>query len=412
MDRAVKILLVLIINTWMARQFGPEHFGLWSFVIAFISIFQVAATLNFERILVRDLSIKPDSSARLLGTALALRLGAGLLCWLVAFLFVSFTHSGEDQLILLVAVLGSSLLFQASDIIDALFQSQAIIRYSVFARMISSLVGFAIKIALLLYGAPLLAFALTISLEFILGAICLVYFMHYRKLHFGWVFDAAIAKQLMRDCWPFMLAGIANILYLRIDQFMIAPVLGDTELGFYAAAVPVATVWHIIPMAFIWALAPHFASMKVDTPALYEQNLYFLFKFFMIIALLVCGFIYGLSDFFITLLYGPQYAASSSVLKIFIWTNYPIYMGIIQSLWITNENKPRIILIQTLLGCAISFVLTSYLLGVWGVEGAAVAAVISHFIASIFSNLYFAPQIFLMQIGCCKFFSAKVAYHE
>jgi PST family polysaccharide transporter len=196
-----------------------------------------------------------------------------------------------------------------------------------------------------------------------------------------------------------MLAGIGNILYMRIDQLMVGEILGKSQLGIYAAAIPVATVWNIIPMSIMWVLAPSFALNKIDDNDVYYYRLSKLFKLFILLSIIIILSIWLLSDFIILTLYGNEYFFASSVLKIYIFTTYPVFMNIAQSLWITNDNKFSIIIIQMLLGCLISVLLNYYFLKDFGLIGAPLISLLSNLIALVLSNICFAPSIFLMQIG-------------
>jgi O-antigen/teichoic acid export membrane protein len=398
-ERAVKILLTLSINSLMARQYGSEAFGLWSYIVAFMAIFQVASSLSFERVLVKNLSTQPELKSSVLSSAFIIRIISAFICWIGSIIFYVLLKGWSDTSTVIVVVLGASFLFQSTDIIDAFFQSQSIIRYSVLSRLIGLLLSFGLKIFIIINNYSLEWLALFTSFEFLIVGLALYYFLNLMEPIKIIQFDFTIASEIVKTSWPFMLAGIGNILYMRIDQLMVGEILGKSQLGIYAAAIPVATVWNIIPMSIMWVLAPSFALNKIDDNDVYYYRLSKLFKLFILLSIIIILSIWLLSDFIILTLYGNEYFFASSVLKIYIFTTYPVFMNIAQSLWITNDNKFSIIIIQMLLGCLISVLLNYYFLKDFGLIGAPLISLLSNLIALVLSNICFAPSIFLMQIG-------------
>lgn len=123
-DRLVRVLLGLTVGAWIARYLGPTRFGELSYVIAFIALFQAIANLGVDAIVVRDIARAEERAPLILGTALWMRLGAGLLCWVVASIIMALIHSGDHEIIWMTMIVGGSLVFQASDTVDLWFQSQ------------------------------------------------------------------------------------------------------------------------------------------------------------------------------------------------------------------------------------------------------------------------------------------------
>ena len=56
-----------------------------------------------------------------------------------------------------------------------------------------------------------------------------------------WRFNKQIARKLFTSSLPLLLAGIAIFGYTKIDQIMIAHILGDVAVGIYSVAVRLST---------------------------------------------------------------------------------------------------------------------------------------------------------------------------
>ena len=130
-DKILRMGLGLFIGVWIARYLGPEQFGLLSFAVAFTWLFGAVSTLGLPEIVVRDLVRKPDTKLETLGTAAALLLLGGVLTYCLILITIFWIRPEDLLAKVLVAILGSVVLFKASEIAIYWFESQVLSKYSV-----------------------------------------------------------------------------------------------------------------------------------------------------------------------------------------------------------------------------------------------------------------------------------------
>ena len=369
-DRMLRMLIGVTVGAWVARYLGPGQFGELAYIMAFIAFFQVIAGLEANGFIVRDIARDKEDAAIILGTSLRLRLVAGVTSWLSAILLISLLHPGDGKLCLLVAIVGATLLFQASDTVDLWFESQSQSKRTVIAKSASYLFSNGIKIILLLLKAPLAAFAGLLSLEAAALAIALTVAYRRYPTTERWRADRAQAKKLLHLCWPFIASGLMITAYMRIDQIMLKEMLGERELGIYAAALALAQVWNVIPATLVASLAPFVAREKSRGEAEYQNALVKIFRSFALMAVTGASFTALLSHWLVALLYGAEYRASAVVLCTLVFVNVFIFQGIAQSLWIINNNVRIVNLIATSLAALISIVANLFLIRSYGIMGA------------------------------------------
>jgi O-antigen/teichoic acid export membrane protein len=397
-DKLVRMFLGLLVGAWVARYLGPSPYGELAYVLAIIAAFQAVALLGMDGIIVRDIARNEESAGQILGTAFALRLFAGGLCWLAAVGSMAWLHGWQDRSVLIAALAGSSLIFQAADTIDLWFQSQSQSRRTVLAKLVAYILSNGIKVVLILNKAPLIAFAAVLAFDVFVAAIALIVAYYYFPCKSHLRVIKAKATCILGESWPFMLSGLSIIIYMRIDQIMIKEMLGEKELGIYSAVLPLATLWQFIPMTLVASLAPFLAKQKAESEIAYMNSLQNIFRLFSLLGWLVCLPIMLLSGVIVNILYGKAYADGASILMIYIFTNIFINMGVAQSLWLLNENKPKISLYKTLIGVLTSLIGNAILIPRMGVVGVAVVAVFAQFFSAMLSNLIFAPNIFRIQL--------------
>jgi O-antigen/teichoic acid export membrane protein len=407
-DKLLRLVFGLLVSAWVARYLGPAQFGELAYVLAYIALYQAVATLGLDGIVVRDIALDKSASGAILGTSFSLRLGAGMLCWAGAVGSMALLNGFDDQSVVLTALAGATLVFQAADTVDLWFQSQSQSRRTVLAKLAAFLVSNGIKVVLILTGSPLIAFAAVMALDAIVAGMGLM--IAYRRFPGPQRWHNALhtAKHLLREGWPFMLSGISIMIYMRIDQIMIKELLGGYELGVYAAVLPLATVWQFIPMTLMASLAPFVARKKAVSETAYWQALEKIFRVFSLLGWLVFVPTALLASVLVNFLFGDQYQSGSEVLTIYALTNLFINLGVAQNLWLFNEKKAIISLYKTLIGAIACVGLNFILIPILGLNGAAISAVIAMAFASVFSNLLFSRKIFKLQIS--SFFLIRQKY--
>jgi len=121
-DRLIRMGMGLFVGVWVARYLGPEQFGSLNFAISFVALFGSVTSLGLEAIVMREVLHAPEDSRDILGTALALRSGAGFLCVGAAIGVVRLIQPHDRQALILVSIISLTLVFQAFDTIDVFFR--------------------------------------------------------------------------------------------------------------------------------------------------------------------------------------------------------------------------------------------------------------------------------------------------
>lgn len=397
-DKLVRVLLGLLVGAWVARYLGPESFGELAYVLAYIAFFQAIANLGADGIIVRDIARDKRAAPQVLGTAFILRLGVGLVCWLAAVGGMAWVNGIDDRSVALTALAGGALVFQAADTIDLWFQSQSQSRRTVVAKLLAYLISNGVKVGLILAQAPLLAFAAVMALDALLAATGLAVAYKSFPTAGRWQAVADMAKAMLLESWPYMLSGVSIMIYMRIDQIMLKNMLGERELGMYAAMLPLSQVWHVIPMTLVASVAPFVAKKKSEGEHAYLLTLGAIFRLVSAIAIVASLVTAICSGVAIKLLYGDAFSEASTILAIHVFTNVFISLGVAQGLWQINEALPRISLYKTIIGAIVSVFGNFLLIPKFGISGAAIVAVLTQFISAFASNLIFAPLIFKMQL--------------
>ena len=289
----------------------------------------------------------------------------------------------------MVGILGLSLVFKSTEVVKYWFESQVQSRYTVWIENGAFVIMAGVKVAMILRQAPLIAFVWITFAEAVLVACGLLAIYSKRGGYLSaWKPRIARAKKLLRNSWPFMMAGLAVMTYMRIDQIMLGGMLGPEAVGVYTAAVGISEVWYFIPMLVVSSISPSIIKAKNQSLQLYHQRLQWLYRLLVMLCLLIAIPMTVLSSALITLLYGSGYEQAGPVLAIHIWAGIPVALGVASSQALLVENLQLYSFYRTLIGCILNILLNLLLIPSLGIVGAAVATVISY-LAATFSLIIF-----------------------
>ena len=385
-DKILRMVVGLVVVMWLARYLGPEQFGQLNFVIALISVFGVFATLGLKGIVIRDIIDTPENRKVTLGTAFILKFIASIIMYFLLLMTVFFVKNDDSLLQNLVAILGLSIIFKSSDIVNYWFESQVNSRYVVLVENSTFLLFSVVKIMMLWQNADLVSFVWVMLFETVITALVLL--LVYGKVVLNplhWKATRARAKSLLNDSWPLIISSAAWIIYTRIDQIMISEMLNDQAVGYYSAAIRLSEIANFIPMIIIFSIIPTITPLRKTNLPLYQhrfQMTYDIVVGLMIIAAITTTF---MSSWIINLLFGADYIKAASVLTIHIWSAIFIAMATVSGKYLINEGLQKITMQRHLIGVLINIPLNYLVIPIYGIEGAALASLIS----LAFSNYIF-----------------------
>ena len=398
-EKILRMVVGLFVGIWVIRYLGPERFGIFSYAGSFVGLFSTIATLGLNSIVVREL-VKDESKRDLLvGTAFWLKLMGAFVVLIILGIAVNFT-SNDTNTNIIMFIIASATIFQSFNVIDMYFQSKVMSKFVVYANIISLLFSSIIKITLILNEAPLIAFVWAALFDSFILACGFVYFYIKNNLSiFKWIFNKNLAFSLLKDSWPLILSGMVITVYMKIDQVMIGNMLGNAEVGQYAAAVRLSEAWYFIPILISSSLSVAIYNAKKNSEELYYERLKKLYRLLMGIAIFVGITVQFLAFDIINILYGHAYQDASNVLIIHIWAGLFVSFGLVNNRWLFAENLQSYTAYNTAFGAISNIILNFYLIPKYGINGAAIATLISQSISVLFSLLIWKKTRLIVFFG-------------
>lgn len=377
-EKIIRVILGAFVIISVTNYLGPASFGLYSYALSFAGIFTVISTLGIDSILTRELIREPEKKDLFLGTGFRLKFVGALLSLIILLIAIIFTEQDRFTNIL-IFIIAAAPIFQSFNVVDFFFQSKVLSKYPVIVQSSSFIIASIIKLLLIALHAPLIYFAIFTTAEYIFLAagFVIIYKSRGQKIS-SWKFEKTIAYKILKDSWPLILSGVVITIYMKIDQVMIKQMLGDSEVGYYAAAVRLCEAWYFLPTIITTSLFPAIVNAKSLSEELYQSRLQKLYDFLAWAAIAIALPTTFLSGFVIDLLYKPEFTPAASVLTIYIWAGVVTFLGVASSQYLITENFTKIAFIRTLIGMIVNVILNFILIPVYGITGSAVATLISY----------------------------------
>lgn len=388
-ERILQMVVALAISVQIIRYLGPVEYGVLAYGLSLIAIVDVVATLGMRSTVVRELVEYPERRAEILGSSVGMRLVASL-ATLVVLLVMWVVSSGERSTTVLL-VLATGLPLMALSQLDLFFQASLQSQYAVGARFAALAIGSALRVAMLIAGAPLLAFAAASTIEFAATGLAFAVLYHHREGSLRALrFTRRMSTRLMAMSWPLFLSALASVIYLKIDQVMLQHMVGSEEVGVYAAAARLADIWYFVPIAIASSLMPLLVTRRLENPASYERSLEQAFGMSVWLAILLAVGTTVVATPLVAI-FGPGFAASAGILRVLMWAAPFIFAGAVLGRALIAEDRRTWELTRHTIGAVVNVALNLVLIPAFGGTGAAIATLISYAVAGYLLCFAYGP---------------------
>ena len=388
--KVAQSVLALIINMLTARYLGPSNFGLITYASSLVAFVLPIMQIGFSNVLVQEIVNKPDDEGKILGTAMFLSLLSSIFCIIGVTSFAFVVNPDEPETIVVCLLYSLILLFQALDHIEYWYQAKLLSKYTSTVSLVAYLTVAAYKIYLLVTAKNVYWFALSNALDYALisiGGIVLYQKLGGRKLEFSW----KLGKDMFAKSKHYILSSMMVTIFAQTDKIMIKMMLDESSTGYYGAAVACAGMTSFVFTAIIDSLRPAiFEGQKVGEET-FKHRLTMLYSMIIYLSLMQSIGMTVLSKVIIYVLYGRAYYPAVSALRIVVWYTTFSYMGSVRNIWILANEKQKYLWQINLSGAIANVVLNAILIPCFGIDGAAIASLITQFFTNVIVGYFIKP---------------------
>jgi len=412
LGKVVNISSGILVGVLVARYLGPTQFGVMNYVISYVTLFSVFSNFGMDSIEIRELAKDPEKQNAVLGTAFTMRLILSFLT-VIAVLMTSLVFEVNGETMVMIWIYSFSLILSSFNIVKNYFTSILQNEYVVKTEILRNLIGAGIKVILLLFHAPLLWFVIASTFDFVIigGGYLVSYKAKVGKTR-KWYFDTNTAKLLLKESFPLMLSGSAIIIYQRIDQVMISKMIDEKSNGYFSVAARFIEFAIFIPNIISQTVAPLLVqNYHKNINEYYKKRQYFLNLLTwsgIALSFILSASAYGI----VMLLFGEEYYPAVTVLQIMAFKSLGSSLFASSSQIIITEGIHMWSAIRNIIALAVCIGLNLWLIPVWGINGSAVASVLTVLFAGFVAHIFIKSYRPLFKMQCLAIYSGWRSFSE
>lgn len=388
--RIVQSVIALIIGMITARYLGSANYGLLNYASSVVAFVIPLAQLGLRNVLVEEIVSHPEREGKTLGTSLVLSVISGFFCIIGCITFVFFVNAGETDTLLVCALYSVSILFQMTEMVQYWYQAKLLSRYTSVVSLIAYVVVSLYKTYLLATGKSIYWFALSGAFDYLLISAVLIV-LYYKLGNQKLSFSFTLGKNLLARSRYYIVSGMMVTVFAQTDKIMIKLMIGNSENGYYSAAIACAGMSGFVFSAIIDSLRPVIFESKKESNQKFERNMSLLYSIIIYMGLAQSLVLTFMAKPIVYILYGKAYLAAIPLLQIITWYSAFSYMGSVRNIWMLAEEKQKYLWIINLSGAVLNVVGNLILIPWIGAAGAAIASVLTQFFTNFVLCFFLRP---------------------
>jgi O-antigen/teichoic acid export membrane protein len=373
-------ILTPLLLIYIARKLGDEIFGKYSFALSLTLIFLVISEFGIKSVAIRDIARDSSSIGKYLRNIIGLKLAFSVLSSLIFVLFVTLLDLPRDTT-LASYIFAGGLFFQSmSYAFRWVFHAMQIMEYEALQRVAERLLLLVMSVLVLWKGFGLIALSL-VFLVTQLFILMLSFFFVARKFSLPRLkLNLSFCKYLIRTAVFFALCEVLWMIYFRIDIVMLAKLKGEIEVGWYNAAYVIVNVITLISMLLMQAMFPVLSSLYEKGKNKLRETAERLFRYLIIVAVIIVPVIFVFSDRIINLIYGIDYSHSIRALQVLIFAIIFLFPGNLFAHILASSNRHKMLALVNLVGVIVNILLNLILIPRYSYIGAGIATIVTEVI--------------------------------
>lgn len=368
-------ILAFLFNVYVVRRLGAVHFGRYSAVVAYVTIFAVFTDLGMAPYSVREIAEDHRRTSWLLPNIIAIRLVLSLVIILIVPL--SAYWLGKDQGMVLGILIASAgqLIYAFQGPLDSVLTARERLDYTALFKLINQLVFWGLGVLLLVNGMGFIGLIIA-SLIGVMVVALLSGWVLFRNLGVGrLVLSIQRWPQLLKAAFPFGVSSIAYVFMRRFDTVLMSFVLTDAAVGWYNVPYTLITMMLLVAQSIAIAMYPSMVRSHKIEPESLRTVTFQSIKYLLIICLPIAVGGTVLADRIITFLYTDEFAYSIPVLRLILWALPSLFLLELLGRVANTLHLERSIARVNVINAVITVLLNVVLVPTLGVMGAALALV-------------------------------------
>ena len=365
----------------LARRYGVEVFGWYSFAMALGAVLALFVSLGGVGYVTRELARDAVGAQAIFDTLRPLQMASGLIVWLVIVFVATLSDATPGETWVIVIVGAYQILLKMT----TLYLAPAAARQRPLAVAV---VGGGHRVLVAILGGAAILFGLDAPVALMAMPIAALVALLVARAHANRhtpTADATVSRlHVIRASLPFLGTAILTVVYSRGGLLLLTVMGGEIATGLFAAADRLLMPIYMVTAVLATALLPTLATLAAEPERMSELARRCL-RLVLLASIPLCALLAIFSREIVTLVFGPELGAAGTTLSVL--APLPVLRSV-TTLWSTQclaVNEEHRVAIAKTQSTVVFLVLATAGIGLAGATGLA--------IAYIASESYFAVRL-------------------
>jgi O-antigen/teichoic acid export membrane protein len=312
--KAISSLSTLLVLAVITRNYGESGTGIFTLSLTYLTFFYLAADLGINAYILPKLSEDSTQANKLFN----LRFFWSILLVIMANFLLLFLPFSSSQFNFAV-MLGSATIILTGifNSVNLIFQTNLKYQKSIIASSLGSLAAIPAILFLVYIKVPVGILILAVLFSWVINNIfSLILVKNLYKFSLSYP-TFSYLKNLFKNVWPISLSLVLNVIYFRIDAFIISYYYSFADVGSYNLAYQVFQNILVIPTFIMNSYYPMMINLLNTDKSIFFHQIKKAALILFGLSLIISALTYLLAPAAILLLAGDKgFTGSSDVLKI------------------------------------------------------------------------------------------------
>jgi len=368
---------------------GPTNYGLFVTALTYVSSIMLLTDLGITSIMGRDIAKNPDAAANILGHNLGLRLTLSVLI-IPIVVFVGITLYQAESLRWALILFSVSIPFNAVQAISLGYYVASIRNYVASGISILQQVLFVGGVAIAISsGFGIIGCATSYLIASVVSGVA-AFIIVRKELRFKPLFNLRSWREVFSRSASLGAIQVINLLYLKADTLLLSKMAKPSAVGLYGVAYSFIGFIVVAPSLILVSVMPLMATSSGER---FEKLLRRTSHGLAVLGAAAVMITVLFAPQAITILSGHRFLGASSALRLLGLSCYFSFLNSALGFAAVSCNRHHRMVVVSAIGLVLNVALNVILIPRLGINGSALATLISEFIALIGVRWVFAKDV-------------------
>jgi len=374
--KVLSIALALFGIGILSRYLGTDGFGKYTIMLTFFAFFSAVGDFGLYSIATREISRDGANEHWILSRIFTLRLIISSTIFFLATIFVWFLPYSHDVKVGILIAAGAFIFSSSYGLLNGLFQKHLAMDKVALVELSGKVVQITVlfTIVKLELGFIVVAFSLFATM---LWNFFFIFIFSRKFTKIKLCIDKIYWKSFIRESAPMGISAFVTFLYFKIDTILLSFFTTSSNVGIYGAAYKIIETLVFFPAMVIGLMFPLFSRYIFTDKKIFIKISNIILKLFTLITVPLVIVTFFLAPHIISIVNGPEFSESATVLQILIFALASIFFGHLFTNILIAGSQQKKLMLALIAAAIINIVANIILIPLYSYTGAAIVSVIT-----------------------------------